>query len=63
VEDNRLGLSVFAGTLESLVDEVAMDLVMLWRHLAEEDDALLTADAVEVKRHLRSMAEEAPIGS
>jgi hypothetical protein len=48
--------------METLVDEVAMDLVMVWRHLADENDALLTTDAVKVKRHLRLLAEEAPIG-
>jgi hypothetical protein len=39
VEDLSLGLDAFAGTVRGLLDEVAEDLVVLWKNYAMAPDA------------------------
>lgn len=60
IEDPTLGLDVFAGTVSELLDEVAEDVVVLWRHYALAPDAELAPKALRLKRHLLAVLEEIP---
>src|SRR5665213_3098051 len=50
IEDPDLGLDTFAGTVSDLLDEVAEDLVVVWRHYAMAPDADLSPKALALKR-------------
>jgi len=63
VEDPSLGLDAFAGTVSDLHDEVAEDLVMLWKHYAMAPDANLSPKALEQKHRLLAVMEEVPVAS
>lgn len=52
IEEPRLGLDVFAGTVSDLLDEVAEDLVVVWNHYAKASDADLSPKALELKHRL-----------
>ena len=61
VEDQSLGLDAFAGTVSDLLDEVAEDLVVVWRHYALASDADLSPKALELKHRLLAVMEEVPV--
>jgi len=63
VEDPSLGLDAFAGTVCDLRDEVAEDLVVLWKHYAMAPDANLSPKALELKHRLLAVMEEVPVSS
>ena len=63
VEDQSLGLDAFAGTVSDLLDEVAEDLVVVWRHYAIAPDASLSPKALELKHRLLAVMEEVPVAS
>lgn len=63
VAEPRLGIDVFAGTVNDLVEGVADDLVMLWRNYAKAPDAVLTLGAQALKKRLLNEVEEVPVGS
>lgn len=58
VEEPDLGIDVFAGTVNELLDEVSSDLVILWRQIAQAPDEVLAPKALRLKKHLRAMVEE-----
>jgi len=58
IEDQSLGLDAFAGTVSDLLDEVAEDLVVAWKHYAMAPDANLSPKALELKRRLLAAMEE-----
>lgn len=62
VSEPDLGLDVFAGTIDELMDEVAEDLVMVWKHYALAEDAELAPKALALKQRLLRMVEEVPVG-
>lgn len=61
IEDPSLGLDAFAGTVSDLLDEVAEDLVVVWRHYAKAPDADLSPKALDLKRRLLAVMEEVPV--
>jgi hypothetical protein len=61
VEEPRLGLDAFAGTVSDLLDEVAEDLVVVWRHYAKVPDSDLSPKALELKHCLLAALEEVPV--
>jgi hypothetical protein len=63
VEKARFGLDAFAGTVGELIDEVAEDLVVVWKEYALARDSELSPNARELKRHLLEAFEELPIAS
>lgn len=63
VEDPSLGLDAFAGTVSDLLDEVAEDLVVLWKNYAMAPDANLSPKALELKHRLLAVIEEVPVFS
>ncbi len=60
VEDPSLGLDAFAGTVSDLLEEVAEDLVVLWKHYAMAPAANLSPKALELKQRLLAVMEEIP---
>ncbi len=62
VEESRLGLDAFAGTVSELVDEVAESLVMGWRNYAQAADEELSPKALDLKRSLLASKDEVPVG-
>lgn len=62
VSEPELGLDVFAGTIDALMDEVAEDLVMVWKHYARAEDRELAPKALALKQRLLRMVEEVPVG-
>ena len=58
IEDPSLGLDAFAGTLSDLLDEVAEDLVVVWKNYAMAPDGKLSPKALELKRRLIEAVEE-----
>ena len=62
IEDQSLGLDAFAGTVSDLLDEVAEDLVVAWKHYAMAPDANLSPKALELKHRLRALIGEVPVG-
>lgn len=58
VEDDSLGLDVFAATRDELVAEVYAQLAVLWREYAMEDDGNLTASAIALKQRLLAKFQE-----
>jgi hypothetical protein len=62
IEEPSLGLDAFAGTVTDLVDEVAEDLVVVWKNYARAEDADLAPKALELKRRLLASLDEVPIG-
>ncbi len=63
IEEPRLGLDAFAGTVSDLLDEVAEDLVVVWKHYAQAPDTTLSPKALELKYRLLAVMEEVPVGS
>lgn len=63
VEGPSLGLDAFAGAVSDLLDEVAEDLVVLWKHYAMAPDANLSPKALELKHRLLAVREEVPVSS
>jgi len=63
IEDPSLGLDAFAGTVSDLLDEVAEDLVVVWRHYAMAPDANLSPKALELKHRLLAAMEVVPVAS
>lgn len=63
IEDAELGLDVFAGTIEELVEELSEDLTVLWLNYAKAADSDLTPQALEMKHRLLAALEEWPIAS
>jgi hypothetical protein len=63
VEDPGLGLDSFAGTVGDLLDEVAEDLVVVWKHYAKAPDADLSPKALELKHRLLAAMDEVPVAS
>ncbi len=63
VEDSSLGLDAFAGTVSDLLDEVAEDLVVVWKHYAMAPDETLSPKALELKHRLLAVMEEVPVAS
>jgi hypothetical protein len=63
IEEPRLGLDAFAGTVSDLLDEVAEDLVVVWKHYAQAPDTTLSPKALELKHRLLAVMEEVPVGS
>ena len=61
VEEPSLGLDAFAGTVSDLMDEVAEDLVVVWKQYARAPDAELSPKALELKRRLLDAVEELPV--
>jgi len=61
VEEPALGLDAFAGTVSDLMDEVAEDLVVVWKQYALAPDAGLSPKALELKRRLLATVEEMPV--
>lgn len=62
IEEPSLGLDVFAGTVDELLDELAEDLVVVWKHYASAGDADLSPRALELKNRLRNSLDEVPVG-
>ena len=62
IEDQSLGLDAFAGSVSDLLDEVAEDLVVAWKHYAMAPDANLSPKALELKRRLLAAMEEVAAG-
>ncbi len=62
VEDPRLGLDAFAGTVSELVDEVNESLVVGWRNYAQAADEELSQKAIELKHSLLAAMDEVPVG-
>ena len=62
IEDQSLGLDAFAGSVSDLLDEVAEDLVVAWKHYAMAPDAYLSPKALELKRRLLAAMEEVAAG-
>lgn len=58
VEDESLGLDVFASTRDELVSEVQSQLAVLWREYALEDDSKLTDSAIALKQRLLAKFKE-----
>ena len=63
IEDRSLGLDAFAVTVRDLLDEVAKDLVVVWKHYAMAPDANLSPEALELKHRLLAVIEEVPVAS
>ena len=63
IEDPSLGLDAFAGAVSDLLDEVAEDLVVVWKHYAMAPDANLSPKALELKHWLLAVMEEVPVAS
>ena len=63
IEDPNLGLDAFAGTVSDLLDEVAEDLVVVWRQYALSPDANLSPKALELKHRLLAVMEVVPVAS
>ena len=63
IEEPSLGLDAFASTVSDLLDEVAEDLVVVWRHYATAPDANLSPKALELKHPLLAVMEEVPVAS
>jgi hypothetical protein len=63
VEDPSLGLDAFAGSVSDLHDEVAEDLVVLWKQYAMAPDGNLSPKAMELKHRLLAVMEEVPVAS
>ena len=63
IEDPNLGLDAFAGTVSDLLDEVAEDLVVVWKHYAMAPDADLSPKALQLKQRLLAVIEEVPVAS
>jgi hypothetical protein len=61
IEEPRFGLDAFAGTVGDLLDEVAEDLVIVWKHYAKAPDSELSPRALELKRRLIAAMEEVPV--
>lgn len=61
IEDPNLGLDAFADTVSDLLDEVAEDLVVVWRNYAIAPDANLSPKALELKHRLLAVMEEVPV--
>lgn len=61
IEEPHLGLDAFAGTVSDLLDEVAEDLVVVWKHYAKASDADLSPKALELKHRLLAAMEEVPV--
>ncbi len=61
IEEPRLGLNVFAGTVNDLMDEVAEDLVVVWKQFALAGDGELSPKALELKHRLLAGVEEVTI--
>jgi hypothetical protein len=61
VEEPRLGLDAFAGTVSDLLDEVAEDLVVVWKHYAKAPDSDLSPKALDLKYRLLAVMEEVPL--
>ena len=62
MEESRLGLDAFAGTVSELVDEVAESLVVGWRNYAQAADEELSPKALDLKRYLLAAMDEVPVG-
>jgi hypothetical protein len=62
VEDPSLGLDTFAETVGGLLEEVAEDLVVLWKNYAMAPDANLSPKALELKGRLLAAMEEVTVG-
>lgn len=62
IEEPRLGLDAFAGTVSDLLDEVAEDLVVVWKHYARASDSELSLGALQLKARLIATIEEVPVG-
>lgn len=62
IEEARLGLDAFAGTVSELVDEVAESLVFGWRNYASADEKDLSPKAIELKHSLRAAMYEVAVG-
>ena len=52
LEDEEIGISLFAYTRDELVDMLDDYIVMLWTDYAQEKDEILSGDARELKVHL-----------
>jgi hypothetical protein len=61
VQEPQLGLDAFAGTVNDLLDEVAEDLVVVWKHYAKAPDSDLSPKALDLKRRLLAAMEEVPL--
>lgn len=62
IEDARLGVDIFAGTVSDLIEELASDLIALWREYAKAPDAELAPKALDLKFRLLEALEEVPVG-
>lgn len=62
IEETRLGLDAFAGTMSELVDGVAESLVVGWRNHALAPDEELSPKALELKHNLLAAMDEVPVG-
>lgn len=58
VEDESLGLDVFASTRDELVSEIQAQLSVLWREYALENDSKLTDSAIALKNRLLAKFKE-----
>lgn len=61
IEEPGLGLDVFAGTISDLIDEIAEDLVVVWKHYARAADEELAPKALALKYRLLSALDEVPV--
>jgi hypothetical protein len=61
VENLSLGLDPFAETVGGLLDEVAEDLAVVWKHFAQAEDANLWRKALELKHQLLAAMGEVPV--
>jgi hypothetical protein len=59
LEYEPIGIHVFADTREELLAELAEQICMLWDEYACEDDKNLTPAAIQLKRRLLDVLEEA----
>ena len=58
IEDEKLGLNLFAYTRQELCKDIISDIYYLWEEYAKEDDKVLSEDAKILKNNLISLIEE-----
>lgn len=61
IEEPRLGIDAFAGTVSDLLDEVAEELVVVWKHYAKAPDSDLSPKALDLKHSLLAAMDEVPL--
>jgi hypothetical protein len=58
IEDDHLNLHVYGSTREQLLDELWLQLIVLWEEYACERDEVLTDEALQLKARLLRVLEK-----